>query len=70
MHDPGAVPELHATFEDYKKKQSSSINHFYEKLLLLKDRMNTRTGRALAQERHVFMEAYLKQFYAEWEGLV
>jgi uncharacterized protein len=68
MHDPDQPPELHASFEAYKNKQSSTINHFYEKLLLLRERMNTPTGRALAEERHAFMEEYLRHFYAEWEG--
>lgn len=68
MHDPDQPFELHASFEAYKNKQSSTINHFYEKLLLLRERMNTPTGRALAEERHAFMEEYLRHFYAEWEG--
>lgn len=66
MHDPEDPPELHASFEDYKKKSGPSINHFYEKLLLLKDRMNTETGRMLATQRHQVLEDFLEQFHAEW----
>jgi uncharacterized protein len=54
--------------EEYKKSEAPTLNHFYEKLLLLKDQMNTETGKKLAQERHRFMELFLSQFYAEWEG--
>ena len=61
-----AVTE-HLTAEAYLKG-GTSINHFYEKLLLLKDRMNTATGRTVAEERHRFMEDYLRRFYEEWEG--
>jgi uncharacterized protein len=68
LHDPAAQPELHASFDAYKRGGGSSINHFYEKLLLLKDRMSTRTGKRLAAERHAFMERYLEQFHAEWAG--
>jgi uncharacterized protein len=68
MHDPSIPPTLHQTFEDYKKDKGPTINHFHEKLLLLKDRMNTATARKLAAERHRFMEAFLEQFLAEWEG--
>lgn len=66
MHDPEDPPELHASFEDYKKKSGPSINHFYEKLLLLKNRMNTETGLKLATQRHQVLEDFLEQFHAEW----
>jgi uncharacterized protein len=59
---------MHSSFQEYKKDKGHTINHFYEKLLLLKDRMNTKTGKRLAQERHEFMEAYVKQFLLEWDG--
>jgi uncharacterized protein len=59
---------MHGSFAAYKHGAGSTINHFYEKLLLLKDRMNTATGRRLAAERHYYLEKYLEQFLAEWEG--
>jgi len=68
MFDPNIPPQLNMTKEEYKKSNAPTINHFYEKLLLLKDRMNTPTGKTMAANRHQFMEQYLKQFYAEWEG--
>lgn len=68
IYNPDIKPELHETFEKYKNNESHSINHFYEKLLLLKDLMNTETGRKIAEERHKFMELYLQQFYDEWDG--
>ncbi|WP_394747806.1 HD domain-containing protein [Spongiimicrobium salis] len=68
LYDPEIAPDLHMTKEAYKKSTAPTINHFYEKLLLLKDKMNTETGKQLAAERHRFMEAYLDQFYREWEG--
>ncbi|RYD98518.1 MAG: HD domain-containing protein [Sphingobacteriales bacterium] len=68
MYDPGIKPELDMSKEAYKNTQAPTINHFYEKLLLLKDKMNTATAKAIAQQRHHFMEAFLEQFYAEWEG--
>ena len=68
MHDPGVSPEQHQSFSAYKSKGGPTINHFYEKLLLLKDRMQTDTGRRLAEDRHRFMELYLQQFFAEWNG--
>jgi uncharacterized protein len=66
MHDPEQPPQLHATFEQYQSSEGTTINHFHEKLLLLKERMNTVTGRRLAEERHAFMEAFLVQFHREW----
>ena len=68
LYDPKIKPELSMTKEEYKKSTAPSINHFYEKLLLLKDRMHTDTGRKIATERHRFMELFLAQFYAEWNG--
>jgi uncharacterized protein len=67
IHDPTTGPTIHDTPDAYLKG-TGTINHFYEKLLLLKDRMNTTTGRALAEQRHRFMEDYLATFFAEWEG--
>ncbi|OIQ40902.1 MAG: phosphohydrolase [Bacteroidetes bacterium MedPE-SWsnd-G1] len=69
MYDPSVPPNLNMSKEEYKKSDAPTINHFYEKLLLLKDKMNTSTGSRIAAERHVFMEQYLEQFYAEWNGL-
>lgn len=66
MHDPESPPEMHQSFDDYKKKSGPSINHFHEKLLLLKDRMNTATGKQIARQRHEFLESFLNQFKAEW----
>lgn len=68
LYNPDQKPNLQMTKEEYKSSQSPTINHFYEKLLLLKDKMNTETGKRIAQERHRVMEDYLEQFYAEWEG--
>jgi uncharacterized protein len=56
------------TKDEYKNNEAPTINHFYEKLLLLKDKMNTTTGKQIAQDRHRYMEDFLEQFYAEWEG--
>jgi uncharacterized protein len=66
LHDPRLEPTLHKDFETYKKTRTSTINHFYEKLLLLKDRLNTNTAKEIAVSRHRFMEQFLEQFYAEW----
>ena len=68
IYDPAVQPTEHRTAEAYLKSGGHTINHFYEKLLLLKDRMNTATGRAVAETRHAVMEDYLRRFYEEWEG--
>lgn len=68
LHDPLLQPVLHASFEEYKNNNGTTINHFYEKLLLLKDRMNTQTGKRIAEERHRYMEEYLTRFIDEWSG--
>jgi uncharacterized protein len=68
LYNPAIAPNLHMSKETYKNSESPTINHFYEKLLLLKDKMNTPTGRTIAQSRHLFMEHFLSQFYAEWDG--
>ena len=68
MHNPEIPPVMHASFGEYKKNAGPTVNHFYEKLLLLKDRMNTATGRRLAEQRHRFMERFLEQFLAECGG--
>lgn len=68
IYNPEIKPNLNLTKEEYKNSNAPTLNHFYEKLLLLKDRMNTQTGRKMAEERHTFMLAYLDQFYKEWDG--
>lgn len=68
LFDPAIPPRLDMSKAEYKASTAPTINHFYEKLLLLKERMNTQTGRKMAEERHRFMEIYLEQFYKEWEG--
>ncbi|MFL9830125.1 HD domain-containing protein [Flavobacterium sp. ST-87] len=68
LYNPEIVPNTNMTIEEYKKSQAPTLNHFYEKLLLLKDKMNTSTGKKIAKERHRFMESFLAQFYAEWDG--
>lgn len=68
MHDPSIPPRARMTRKEYRTQPAPTINHFYEKLLLLKDRLNTAHARRLAEERHRFMLTYLDQFYAEWEG--
>lgn len=68
IYNPNIAPKLNMSKEEYKISDAPTLNHFYEKLLLLKDQMNTETGKKLAQERHRFMETFLSQFYAEWEG--
>ena len=68
IYSPDIKPETYKSFEEYKNNQGTTINHFYEKLLLLKDLMNTETGKILANERHEFMESYLLQFFKEWDS--
>lgn len=68
MYNPDKKPNLHMTKEEYKQSTAPTLNHFYEKLLLLKDRMNTSTGKRMAEQRHRFMEQYLEEFYLEWNG--
>jgi uncharacterized protein len=68
LYDPEIAPNLAMSKEEYKKSEAPTINHFYEKLLLLKDKMNTETGKKIAKKRHDFMIHFLAQFYAEWDG--
>ncbi|WP_339883419.1 HD domain-containing protein [Polaribacter vadi] len=68
LYDPEIIPNLTMTKEEYKTSTAPTINHFYEKLLLLKDKMNTTSGKKIAESRHQFMETYLQQFYDEWNG--
>lgn len=68
IYNPAIKPESHQTFEAYKNSKGPTINHFYEKLLLLKDMMNTKAAKRLAKRRHKFMEEYLNRFSLEWDG--
>ena len=68
LYDPDIKPEYHTSFEAYKNNQGHTINHFYEKLLLLKDLMNTQAAKKVAEDRHKYMEEFLNRFYAEWDG--
>ena len=68
LYNPEIAPKLSQSKEEYKKSDAPTINHFYEKLLLLKDKMNTDTGKKIAKKRHDFMVHFLAQFYAEWDG--
>ncbi len=70
IYNPDIEPNLNMSKEAYKNSVAPTLNHFYEKLLLLKDRMNTKAGRKMAEKRHAFMETYLEQFYQEWEGVL
>ena len=68
LYNPNVQPNMSMNKEEYKNSESPTLNHFYEKLLLLKDKMNTETGKKIAQKRHDFMVTFLSQFYAEWDG--
>ncbi len=68
MYDPDTTNQMHASFEEYKNSKSATINHFHEKLLLLKDKMNTTTAKKIAEQRHEIMLNFLDQFMNEWEG--
>ena len=68
LYNPNIQPNMSMNKEEYKNSESPTLNHFYEKLLLLKDKMNTETGKKIAQKRHNFMVTFLSQFYAEWDG--
>ena len=68
LYNPNIAPNLDMTKEEYKNSTAPSLNHFYEKLLLLRDRMNTSTGKLMAEHRHQFLEQYLEEFYQEWNG--
>ena len=69
IYHPDEKPVLHQSYADYKNNKGHTINHFYEKLLLLKERMNTKTGKQIADGRHQFMQSFLEQFYREWDGI-
>ena len=68
IYNPEIKPNLNMSKEEYKNSNAPTLNHFYEKLLLLKDRMNTNTGKSMAEHRHRFMEQFLDEFYKEWNG--
>jgi uncharacterized protein len=70
MYDPNSAPQTFNSFEEFKAsiKKGTTVNHFYEKLLLLKDGMHTTTAKKIAQSRHEYMEKFLDEFFAEWEG--
>lgn len=68
MYDPNLDPKLHSSFEEYVNAKTTSINHFHEKLLLLRDRLHTSAAKKIGEERHLFMERYLDQFHKEWNS--
>lgn len=68
IYNPNIKPSLNMSKEEYKNSTAPSLNHFYEKLLLLKNRMNTKTGKTMAEHRHRYMESFLEEFYSEWSG--
>ena len=67
IYNPDIKPKLHKSFKEYKSAKTTSINHFYEKLLLLKNRLNTKTAKKIARRRHGFLKNYLKEFFKEWK---
>ena len=67
LYNPDIKPQKYKDFDQYKGSVDTTINHFYEKLLLLKDLMNTKSGKTMAEERHEFMMTYLDQFFGEWD---
>ena len=67
LHNPESAPKCHTSFASYKGSKGTTVNHFYEKLLLLKDRMNTKTAKKIAKKRHLFMKKFLEHFFEEWE---
>ena len=69
MYDPSETPNLNMNEEEYRKHVSTTVNHFYEKLFLLKDMMNTSTAKQIAEERHKYMKEYIDRFLQEWNGL-
>ncbi len=70
IYNPEIKPEMHENFEAYKNSTAPTINHFYEKLLLLKERLNTDSAKEIAKGRHKFMEDFLQRFFEEWEGKI
>ena len=68
MHDPDIPPKLNMSEEEYRKCESTSLNHFYEKLFLLKDMMNTKSAREIAERRDSYMRGFVNEFLSEWEG--
>lgn len=70
IYAPAVTPVKHTDFESYKKSKGPTINHFFEKLLLLQDRLNTSTAKNMAKGRHQFMKVYLEQFFAEWNNII
>ena len=68
IYDPDEPPKMHQSFEQYKNSRSATINHFYEKLFLLKERMNTPSAKRIAEERHAYMEEFVARFLSEWDG--
>jgi uncharacterized protein len=67
LYNPDSKPVLHTSFDEYKNSKGSTLNHFYEKLLLLKDMLNTNTAKKIAEKRHEYMKGFVEQFLDEWE---